>query len=322
MSGIITPSGLVNELTVITDDDTISEVNVPGEAFNRKIKKSVDKTYMQGGIKDGTEQLNPRSFISGRFDSQELVSGTLSGGWITIAEIENAENRGGTADFSFAQTAGRSTYRIKAQFGNSSTAKTHSNTDIEIIGSNNSANNFLGARIAKSDSVSDAGAKLQIKISGGFAFTILMSNNTGRDTGWTIVTPILENTPTLPDGVTAGTFLEAGEELSFDGINVNSFIPGLTVSKASNDQVRCALLWNQIPKQGTVFTIALPTLLPTFHDRLGATATLTGAHTIATFSIEKGTIYFNITEVALFTGLASGNLGLRLTDTGFKFTIT
>jgi len=340
MSGIITPSGLVNELTTIIDGDTISEVNVPGEVFNRKIKKSVDRTYMQGtlpaevaGIKAGTEQLNPRSFISGRFDSEELMSGTLSvSGWYTIAELSEEALEHALGDF---KVVCRGSVRVGslsfiAEIINSGITKNQSNTQIVYTGKTNyntplANQGVLFARIAKSDSVQTAGAKVQVylDVSTTVIISVQKTNNFARVAlaGWELVTPYLDNTPTLPDGVTVGTFLEAGEELSFD-VGVTYFPPDFTARRNSNDTLRCVVLWSEIPKQGTGLTITLPAISFTAIDGAGNTAVISGSHTISNFIINNKRVLFHINETGAFLGLNVSMLGIQIAGSGCKLTIT
>lgn len=323
MSGIITPSGLVNELVTITDDDTISEVNVPGEAFNRKIKKSADKTYFQetlpqdiSDIKDGTAQLNPRSYISGRFDSQESPeSGSLTAGTYTIAETEDAADLASGCQLRIVSNLGVDL--IEVDFRESASAKTHQNTKIELL--NAVIGNF---KLAKSDSVNGAGAKIQIILPSTTTLKVQLISNIGDGAGWQLVIPTSSGIGLCPDGVTAATFLEAGEELSFDHVDTR-FFSNIAAWRPSVDTIRCVALWSEIPKQGTNITLTLPVTTLNVYDNAGTVVTITGAHTISNFSIIGKNVFFNINETGLFTPLTTaGDLSFSWAGANGKLTIT
>lgn len=269
-----------------------------------------------------------RTLTTGRFDSEELVSGTLSvTGWYTIAETEDVNFKPQACEVSFVISDHVWNCKISAATNN--TARDFINTHIEIISKGintlGAANRINGFRLAKSDSVPDAGFKIQVNLtlaSGQVAVSQISKNiSRSTDKGFFLVAPFLDNTPTLPDGVTAGTFLEAGEEVSFD-TNITLFFSDFIGRRHSDDQLRCSVLWPEIPKQGTNIVITLPSVSLTAVDGAGNTTTISGAHTISNFGINGKHIEFIINETGAFAGLNIGIAGMLISGTGCKLTIT
>lgn len=269
------------------------------------------------------------SLTAGRLTSQELVSGTLSvTGWHTIAELDNLSANGGSTIISvFAGgSSRRSSMKILVDFTCDSTARDHTNTKIEILDHAYRAVSQIcitGVRIAKSDSVIDAGSKLQINVDifSSILIQTQLGNNLGNNKGWELVTPFLDNTPTLPDGVTVGIFLEAGEELSFE-TSATLYFPDWIASKQTNDTIRCSAVWSEIPKQGTNIVLTLPSVSLYAVDGAGTNVVISGSHTISNFVIDGKHIVFFINETGVFTTLNIGLVGLKISGTGCKLTIT
>lgn len=272
---------------------------------------------------------NPRSFISGRLDSQELVSGSLSvSGWYTIAESEAIAFIGASANFTLASTgsARSSIINFLTMVFGSGGIKDFANNKIEILGRSNSTTGtsnfaFESIRIVKSDSVNNSGFKLQAKLSIATTvnFNTLISQNCGiTGKGWELVDPYLDNTPTLPDGVTVGTFLEAGAELSLSNETVD--IP--TAKKGSSDVLHCSVMLPFIPKQGTGLSLTLPSTSLSTADGNGVTINVTAAHTISNFVIDGNIINFRINETGAFATLNFGPISVFWLGTGGKLTIT
>ena len=328
---IITSDYEFNEALADTD---LIEVFQPSSGGIRREKKgllSSLKSFFQADIKNGTEQLNPRSFISGRFDSQEFTSGTLNtSGWYTLAE-SNAESNGVyDCDFDCITTGGSSRRGVlSGKIKHIADGVLVFDSQAEITGKANSNGNFYieGFRLVKSESVASAGIKVQIKLSiiTTLVMTIQKRNNiatlpSASSEGLKLVTPYLDNTPTLPDGVTVGTFLEAGEELSFE-TSVTIFARVIGASRSSDDAISCTAKWDEIPKQGTTLTLSLPTTLQVV-DGSGLARTISGLHTISNLIIRGKTIEFLITEVGAFTTLNAGELRFEVTGSGCQLTIT
>lgn len=271
---------------------------------------------------------NPRSFKEGRRDSQEVTSPILSvSGWYTIAETEAVNFKPQACEISFAIVGHVWVCKIGASTNNS--VRDFSNTDIEIISRTfnivSSSNRINGFRLAKSDSISDAGFKIQVSItltSGKVAISQITKNiSTGSDKGFFLVTPYLDNTPTLPDGVTAGTFLEAGVELSFD-TNATFMFPNMTAYKFSSDTVRVLVTWPEIPKQGTNLVLTLPDGQLRAYDGEGVSTTLSESLTISNFVVIGKNIQFYINETGKFAGVNGGPLHFRWSGHDGKLTIT
>ncbi len=338
MSERVMPRDAIFQKTVMADDDQQTVWNKTQDR-NDNAEMSDMKTYHQGtlpaeiaGIQDGTKQLNPRSFTSGRFDSQELLSAALSvTGWYTIAETEAVGFEVISSTFDIIAGGASRVHGMKCRVvcAGGASVKTHNNNTIEIIGvALQTAAGISGIRLVKSDTVNDAGFKIQANFSPSTTISALLKiDNTGHsqvvgvEKGFFLVTPYLDNTPTLPDGVTAGTFLEAGEELSFNPFST-MFSPRVSGRKVTNDAIDVVVSWPEIPKQGTGLTITDPANVA-FRDTSAATGTLSGSHTISNYTQDGKNIMFRINETGVFTGLAAGVLlSMQVTSSNAMFTIT
>lgn len=255
------------------------------------------------------------------------LGGLTVTGWHTIAESSLAIFRGIQSEFSidFYGSSRRETLKVSVLAHADTAAKTHSNTTIRILDQAGVIFTSIGSRLVKSDSVSDAGFKVQVylNIVAASALNIqIIKNLQNGNTGFSLVTPYLDNTPLLPDGVTVGTFLEAGEELSF-GTGSAHMWSNFVGTRVSNDTLRCMVQWPEIPKQGTGLTITLPGTSLLFRDGSGfSTGAVTGAYTISNFTIVGKSIMFYINETGLFTGLNIGAAFPIWTGGSGKLTIT
>ena len=319
MSERVMPRDAINQKTVMADDDQVILYN-KGQDRNDNAELVDMRTYYQDdlpGLKDGTTQANPRSFTSGRFDSKELTSISLASGDWNIAQLENVADGRATARFKIVDSGGTTT--IEAGIKMSTSAKTHSNTTIEII-ERSGTPPVSGVKIGKSDSVNASGALITITLSSASIVTYELIGNTGSGAGFEIITAVQGTT--LPDGVTVGTFLEAGEELSFDdGLGTTIMWPSLIAYKASNDQLRCVVDFPEIPKQGTGLTLTLASTLTQFNDGSGNTSSLS-SFTISNFSVFGNRIKFFINQTGVATSLNTGFSRLLTNGTGCKLTIT
>jgi len=298
--------------------------------------KIIDNESDISDIKDGTAQLNPRSFISGRFDSQEFVSANLSvSGWYTIAETSDVNSEVSEANFNIVWSGSARTGGNGCIVGvsGSGVAKTHFNTKIKLIprtdNQSGSVNlGILGYRVAKSDSVNGSGFKLQanIDVSVTVSPIIQMSNNVSTNTGWQLVAPFLDNTPTLPDGVTVGTFLEAGEELSFEPLSSSSTIipTNWSVYILDKDSADCEVMFNEIPKQGTGISITFPSVNIRVSDINGLlSSAMTSGLAFSNLSMTGKAVRFKMTKVDVFLGMQFTRPSfIQVTGTGCKLIIT
>lgn len=317
MSDIVTPRDLPNELIEITNQETLIEIYNPDTARNEKIDK-------------GNFNIDGVRLSKDRIALQELISGSLSvSGWYTITDTDISGNQ--TYSSLFSINWRKASTLIQATITASGSAKTHLNSNIEMIsrGYEATVNRIEGIRIAKSDSVNGAGFKLQIKIdaSSPSELGVQKLGNISRvilgAEGWNLVDPYLDNTPTLPDGVTAGTFLEAGEELAKNYIGRAAFDPRIMCYKATNDILRVVTNWGEIAKLGTVITITDPSTGIDLVDGEGVTVTLDIAgSTISNVNIEDNIVQFQINDTGHFTTLNSGITGMRPNGSGFAITIT
>ncbi len=286
------------------------------------------------GQRSGDVAFDAISLSPGRTAFQELTSGTLStSGWYTIAETGVAPNIPFVCDIYLAWILGSGSIAFHCEATGSSTTKINgSNCELHLKGqSSNSAslvvssNGICSIRLCKSDSVNSAGFKLQARaIGSGFTPTIGIKNIAqGTNIGWHLVTPYLDDTPTLPDGVTTATFIEAGAELSFDIVSGFYFLPNFEARKSSNDIIVCTLQWPEIPKQGTGLALTEAANSMAFVDGVGATTNITGlGYTISSFEISGKTVKFQLNLTGGFTSLNSGPVGFRVSGTGLKLTIT
>lgn len=318
----------VNEALADTD---LMEVFQPSSGGIRREKKgllSVLKTFFQADIKDGTAQLNPRSFTSGRFDSQELVSGSLSvSGWYTIAESleDSAQILGCDLLISMAGSGSRrGIITGHVSISSEAAARTFENTSVRMkdLTSATDVRYLKGLRLAKSDSVAASGQKIQVNCD--ISTSVILATqikNLAEGAGFFLVAPYLDNTPTLPDGVTAGTFLEAGAEQTFEP-SATHYFSNWIGSKSGNDQLRCSVEWHEIPKQGTNIVLTLPATLLAARDGEGISVTISVAHTISNFAIDGKHINFFINETGVFTTLNTGPIGILVSGAGCKLTIT
>ncbi len=328
MAERVMPRDALNQKTVMADDDQQTVYNKT-QNRNDNAEFSDMRTYYEERLKDGTTQMNPRSFTSGRFDSEELASGTLSvSGWYTIAELANVTANRGGAIFRIHTTGGSrgDMLKFEVSFGANSTARTFENTHLEILSKSFRESiqvAIQGVRIAKSDSAIDAGAKIQINLNIDITLVTInqMTQNLGNALGWELVTPFLDNTPTLPDGVTAGTFLEAGAEIARDYLGNATFEPRISCFKASNDILRVAVDWGKIPKLGTGITITEPSTNLSVVDGEGTVVTLAFPLTILLISIKDNVVQFQITDTGHFTTLNNGPVGMIPNGSGFKIKI-
>jgi hypothetical protein len=302
---------VTQDLTIV-DSATFDNTSI---AFSQPLIVN-DTIETTGGIKLNAD----------RIAMQELTSGALSvSGWYTIAEKEPSSptGRGNVCDFKVF--FGNSSAECSISFVDSGSPRTHQNTTI-VHGKYGKAfsglNEIKGFRLAKSDTTV-AGFKIQVKVANtsplslGVQLNSMISEST---TGIVLVDPYLDNTPTLPDGITVATFLEAGEELQFPTVSsLILFVPNAIGLKVSNDAVDVSILWDQIPKQGSQIT--LQTLSGFFIDGNGILAVIGGSVTFSNFSITGKYVSFRANQIGIATNLNAGAIALRL-GVGNKLTIT
>ncbi len=318
-----------NELETAVDamsDSDIAGFYQPGTTAGvRKQKKnllSVWKSFFNLAA-------SQRGLISGRFDSAERVSSTLDvTGWYTIAETDAESAIPYVTDF--VAIFGNSSIKFHIECIGTVQTKTRVNTTIEIIGKSGvlaaSGTVVHSARLAKSDSIAAAGFKVQVLLNVIVAVTMttLLVNSTADSpsAGFQLVTPVLDNTPTLPDGVTAATFLEAGEELSFESPTFTFYSPEWTGRVVSANSVDCCVLWPEIPKQGTGIVITLPVTNLNFKEGV-LNGIISGAHTTSNFVIDGKHVFFRVTETGAFSALTVGiNTSVQINGASCKLTIT
>jgi len=297
----------------IVDTTDLAGLQPTDEGGSRRLKRiaaSLVKAYVLKPLVDATFAfLNGIQLSSNRIAFQEKRNKTLQVGWNTIGYIPSGAVGFAYGEVNILSNLGRGGgcfYGLRT----ANNARTHQNSaiklkpwiyDTALLG----INSF---RWAKDDSSQITGAKLQVYSANVRTVDIQNIGNFSADgkPGLILVDPVLENTPTLPDGVTVGTFLEAGEERRISG-SITTFATGWTGRYVSNDQLRCSIDWPEIPTQGTALTITLPTTLRVYTGA-GTFGTISVAHTISNFSVRNRQIEFAINETGAFGGLNAGAL--------------
>jgi hypothetical protein len=206
-------------------------------------------------------------------------------------------------------------------------ARTLANSSISLLGGADSGINYTSDitsfRIAKSDSVSGSGFKVQMKIISGDAYSIQMFGNVGRSTlkGLELVSPYLDNTPILPDGITPSTFLEAGAEIPLEGSSNRATFPFASVLRLSDDVASMLITMPYILKQGTGLTLTNASTLTQLLWSSGAIDITSAVLSNVTLP-DPYTIYCQINLVGGFSGVGTSPLRLATAGTGGKLTIT
>ncbi len=291
-------------------------------AGGTRLDKKLDVTesnLMLSGVKLSVD----RTAISELTSSEVLVSG-----WYTIAELADQDRSGALTIFNVASNGG--SMFVKCGFRQSTITRTHENTDIEIIGKNfyteGSPYTLIGARIAKSDSKQDSGAKFQVNFVAGGEITTNIMNNIGFAApatstpypGWELVTPYFDDTPTLPDGVTVGTFLEAGEEYSLPDSGSDILAQAV---KASDDLLNVTLNWGEIPMVGTTITASDITTLTVFGNSFATD--LDGTYSLLNISIVGELVSFDVSKTSAWATLDVDSVyAIRTTGSGEYLTIS
>lgn len=304
-----------NDAIVGTD---LTEIYQPASGGIRREKK-VTETKKADWYADNMVFDNGLKLKLGIIALQDLVATSVTtAGYYTFSKSEDTADNIASAKFRVVTDSGADV--IEVDFEESASAKTHSNTKIEILRSK------VGViRLAKSDSVNGSGSKVQIYISGATDIKVYLEANTGNNAGFQLVTPYLDNTPTLPDGVTVGTFLVAGEELSILSVSSRFHqIPFVIARVLNPDSIEVTVDWGQIPKTGTGLTITESSGGFAFNNCTGISTAISSSHTISNFTQDSRTVMFTYTETGKFSSFAVNEILFLLVTGGAtgKFTIT
>ncbi len=305
------PNELETAVDAMADSDVAGFFQPDTTAGVRKQKKnllSVWKSFFNLAAAQ-------RGLIAGRFDSQELPeSGSLTAGTYTIAETEDTADLASGCQLRIVSVLGVDL--IEVDFKESASAKTHQNTKIELL--NAKIDNF---RLAKSDSINGAGAKIQIVLPSTTTLKVQLISNIGDSKGWQLVTPTNTGIGLCPDG-SAATFLAAGAELSFDS-SLTFYASNWTARTVSVNSIDCCVIWPEIPKQGTGITITLPATSLIFKEGNGTLGTVTVSHTTSNFEIIGKHVFFRITEAGIFSSLTTGLIAFpQISGANCKLAIT
>jgi hypothetical protein len=149
---------------------------------------------------------------STRIESQELENPALTvSGWYTFAELAAEGGNSAVASFTVASLSSLFTLDASIRTRNLPRNKDNSALKIKSKSFNSTPEEITAFRIAKSDNTNSTGAKLQFYLAATGTVKTQISNNTGLSKGWELIEPYLDDTPTLPDGITTATFIEEKE---------------------------------------------------------------------------------------------------------------
>jgi hypothetical protein len=301
--------GALQEVSVEIDTIDAQNVKLTGNQTVEGIKTFSDAPVLSNGIE----------LTAGRKAFDELTSGTLTtSGWYTIAESDPKSFDSLHARFC-TQNGGSgrsSSFSFDVDITTASTARTNDNTSIKITGlSKDAAYGVTSARLAKSDTVAGSGVKVQVKldISTTLEMTTLIAENisdSGTE-GFQLVPPYLDNAPTLPDGVTAATFLEAGTHISLVN-GVGGQIPINAIGrKTSNDNVRFTFPSQNILNVSKTLVDIDETLITAFFVQGGGVSSanlLTGNTYSIVGSVQPEYVVVDIGNVGAFTSIPSNTM--------------
>jgi len=286
-------------------------------------------------IGNGTDNYSDIEFFQG-YD--KIISSSLAvSGWYTIAEMDSVALGGGSCLIVLGcrGSARLGNMIIRCSFIQSSSAKTLKNASIEIKGRATNGTTFdtvsmplKRVRLAKSDSVNDSGAKIQVYIDVSTTVNLIteLYENTGTqysDDGWGLKSAYLDNTPTLPDGVTTGTFLEAGSEIYFD--TGTTYYPSNWVARVNDaNTLICSISTAFRLRYGTTATLTLPSTSLIFRNAdVTATGTVSAAATISGEVFNEYDLKFTLTEPGVFSALTTGQIVFpQISGSGCKIVIS
>lgn len=296
-----------------------------------------DEVQVQGNtdrIADLVDFTNPDlrtiELTEGRIAFEEKSSDTLTvSGWYTIAELPSGGFDNTLSHFSavlgngaislsvglYTNTAPKTTETSTIKFTNSSAS----------VGVSNRVQKK--ARLAKSDSITSSGAKIQVYIDVSTLPLPLQTGmfwNIGRpepgQKAWSLVTPYLDNTPTLPDGITTATFIEAGAEFP---LSLPSSPSVIGWKFTNNDQVYLRITWPEEPKQGTGLDVSTFPTNTRFWSAAGASGSDINDAVVSNFSIQGKEITCILNKVGISTNFVNNTACfLQVAGTTGKFTIT
>ncbi len=322
MAERVMPRDALNQKTVMADDDQQTVYNKT-QNRNDNAEFSDMRTYYEERLKDGTTQMNPRSFTAGRFDSKELASLNLSpSGWykVAISDVTAFANYSGIVSF---HDAGTKISGLMAIFSGSNATSATAKRSIEILSKyyfSSVGISVVGIRLGVSN-ISTSGAVLELNLdipSGVVNLTSQIIANLAGSTfiGMSLITPVPSD-GFCPDGVTAATFLEAGEELNLSDSSMH--IPAI-VSVLTADILILSIIWPEIPKEGTNLVITDPSTGWVITGS-GSAITITG-FTVSNFVITGNIISIRLTKTAQFGAIINEVVVIRTNGTGAKLTIT
>jgi len=213
-------------------------------------------SYAAGQFSYASSTLNPRSFVAGRFDSQEMSFGPITTpGYYAIAYILP-----GVRQNSFGAN-----FRMFARGGNR-----RGSIDFSILGHDEGSSNgvvdlkidkinldaFLGVRLAYA-TTAGKGQYLEVYINPDsptydiFGYIQMTKNcaSSSTDVGWRLMTPIA-STGKLPDTLTTANYFNAGSLLGEDLGIVYHFDGNISLIKSSDTTAFMVVNWPEYPFLG------------------------------------------------------------------------
>lgn len=272
--------------------------------------------------------------IAGRIAFREYISTAYItvAGWYTIAETaaeacQISANFMVLVDQNYSGAFRKATIQFVVEAFAWPTTKTHQNTTIKYLtpGSDHGGSAIKGVRLAKNDSSSSAGFKVQVYLdpstaNGGMWVQAKIDNSAFNQSvtrqGLYLVEPTTVDNDKTPNGSSA-TFLEAGAKYAFGDECVNP----IQCTKLSDNSLYCTLHAIAIPKKGTAIAITFPSTNLKIRDGAGTNVDLTSG-TAGSVKITENEVSFQLTNTGAFTTLTNGPLVALVNGTGFEITIS
>ncbi len=316
--------GLLDAITALFDNDifTLEEDITTGSRPQKKITWANLKLRLAEAL----QFISGLVLSPGRIAMQETVEVTIPGvpGWYKVLKLAPA-SRIGRVDCNIEANgvSKEGIFSFSAGTVQSLTPRPYIKNMPSIYPAVITGIGIDSVKIGFSNSVANAGSFIEVFSNSPNDLEIVLQYfNFARSDqkGWEPITPILSD-GLLPDGITNATYIEAGAVLSFEPIGSHLF-QDIIGQKNGDDQIRCVGLWPEIPKKGTDLTLNLPSTSLIFRDGVGASGTITGAHSISNFSINGKHIIFFINETGIGTALNAGSAFPLVNGTGMNLTIT
>lgn len=297
------------DLFAIKDSAITTDDNDASVSFATLVDEIQDEPFEEG-IK----------LTEGRVTDNEFTSSAAiaTPGWYTIAISAAVAGQETSAKFMMTDIGGGG-LGVEIAVCESTVVKSFSNTTVKLFSPHSNllstpVNQVESFRLAKSNTVNGSGFKVQAYLNPSSArlFHSKIMDNFSKDgsSGFTLIEPILENSPILPDGVTAATFLEAGSEYRTRP-NGASNSPNVSFVKLSDDAIGLNIDWNQIAKRGSSLSLSYLSLQLAEYTSSLITYTFDGTEIIGTPEYQGEEVFVIITKVAAFTNFTNAGKTVR-----------